>query len=133
MVAAVEALNHRLGIEGRGLPPLRIGVGIATGTVVAGNIGSPDRMEYTSIGDTVNFAARLEALNKRLGTSILVSESTAAALRGRVAIEQLPPQEVKGRTTLSTVYAVRTEALSAEVLRAARAPSRPAAAPPPAA
>lgn len=127
MVAAVEALNRRLDIEGRGLPPLRIGVGIATGTVVAGNIGSPDRMEYTSIGDTVNFAARLEALNKTLGTSILVSESTAEALRGRVQVELLPPQEVKGRSGVSTVYAVRAEALTAEVLLAARALSRPSA------
>ena len=127
MVAAVETLNRRLDVEGRGLPPLRIGVGIATGTVVAGNIGSPDRMEYTSIGDTVNFAARLESLNKVLGTSILVSEATAEALRGRVHVELLPPQEVKGRSGVSTVYAVRAESLTAEVLLAARALSRPAA------
>ena len=74
MLAAMERIN-----EGASWP-LRIGIGIHFGEVVAGNIGSPRRKEYTVIGDTVNFAARLEALNKDFDSQFLISSSVRDAL-----------------------------------------------------
>jgi adenylate cyclase len=80
-VAAAREMLTAMGENNTGNDwPLRIGIGIHMGDVVAGNVGSPRRKEYTVIGDTVNFAARLEALNKDFGSQLLISAAVHDAL-----------------------------------------------------
>ncbi len=89
-----------------GRPVLRHGIGIHTGRVVAGNIGSPDRLSWTLVGDPVNVAARLQALNKDFGSDILLTAETAKRLETLSGLEALPAVTVKGRATAVDVYRV---------------------------
>ena len=81
MMERLRELNRKWAADDRAR--LDIGVGINTGSVVAGTIGSPKRMDYTVIGDHVNLAARIEAANKYYGTKILISEHTLERLDRR--------------------------------------------------
>jgi len=85
---------------------IRIGIGIHTGYAVVGNIGSDLKMQYTAIGDTVNLSARLESASKELGTDIIVSEDTRAAIADEFAFQALDSIRVKGRETPISVYSV---------------------------
>jgi adenylate cyclase len=103
MRTALAELNARF--TARGLPALRFGIGLHTGEVVAGNIGSAKRMEYTVIGDSVNVASRLESKTKELATDILISEATHAAANG-IATEGAGEVHVKGREQPVAIYKV---------------------------
>ena len=87
-----------------GRPVIPMGIGINTGEAIAGNIGSPQRMEYTVIGDVVNLAARLTA---QAGPGeILLGESTWAQVKAEVDTEALPPRMIKGKRDPAQIYRV---------------------------
>jgi adenylate cyclase len=102
MMSTLADLNARR-LE-RGQHAIAIGVGLSTGEVVAGNIGSPKRLSYTVIGDAVNLASRLEGATKQYGVSILLSELTYAALKDRRYVREVDLLRVKGKTRPVAVY-----------------------------
>ena len=85
-------------------PELRVGIGINTGNAIAGNIGSPRRLDYTVVGDTVNTAQRL--MTNTAGGQILISESTARKMGKTFDLERLPELKVKGRSEAVPVFRV---------------------------
>ena len=104
MEHALEELRRQWHAEGR--DQLRMGMGIHTGVAIVGNIGSPQRMDYTAIGDTVNLAARLESATKDHDVSILLSEQTHAGLRNRFKSAYKDTIRVKGRGEPVSVYTI---------------------------
>lgn len=105
MIRELNRLNEKWAAEGR--PALDIGIGISTGPMIAGNIGSEAIMSYTVIGDSVNLGARLESLNKEYGTRIIISEATRDALPGRYLFRPLGNVVVKGKTRPVAIFEVK--------------------------
>ena len=104
MIDELGRLNAKWHAEGR--PQLDIGIGINTGPMIAGNIGSEQIMSYTVIGDAVNLGSRLESLNKTYGTRIIISEATKAQLTGQYDVRPLGDVVVKGKTRPVAIFQV---------------------------
>jgi adenylate cyclase len=106
MRSALFGMNRSRRADDPRNPPIRIGCGINSGIVTAGQIGSERRMEYTVIGDPVNLASRTEALNKPLGTDILITENTWNLIGKHLITEEMPPVTVKGKEKPVRLFAV---------------------------
>ena len=102
MQAALVALNRAWERDGRA--PIAVGIGLNTGPMAVGNMGSAARFEYTVLGDQVNLASRLESLTKEYGVGILVGESTARAAGGGFQLREIDLVRVKGRAGAAPVF-----------------------------
>lgn len=104
MLQRVRELQKKWSKEGK--PKIEIGVGISTGEVFVGNIGSINRMEYTVIGDTVNLASRLEGYNKTYKTKLLISPNTYNEVKGIVDVIKISDVQIRGKANKMDIYEV---------------------------
>jgi len=102
MVRALGLFNTRR--AERGFEPIDIGIGLATGEVLAGSVGASKRMEYTAIGNNVNLAARLESANKYYGTAVLLAATTVDELKSPAVLRRLDLIQAKGISQPTWVY-----------------------------
>jgi adenylate cyclase len=104
MIKGLIELNKKWTAEGK--PGFDIGVGINTGDMIVGNVGSEKTLSYTVIGDNVNLGSRLESLNKEYNTHIIISEATRQKLKGQYNLKPLGSVKVKGKTKEVAIYEV---------------------------
>jgi class 3 adenylate cyclase len=100
----LAVLNARLQAEG--MPALQMGIGVHSGEAIAGNIGAPQRLAYTVIGDSVNVCARIESTCKLLGQSILISEATRDLLGGRAVVSEPYDIQLRGKSQSTRIMAL---------------------------
>ncbi|MFN0061161.1 MAG: CHASE2 domain-containing protein [Myxococcaceae bacterium] len=105
LLERLETLRGQWRAEG--LPELDIGVGISSGSMVVGNMGSDLRFDYTVMGDAVNLGSRLEGANKDYGTRVLISEETYARVSGQVVARRLGAVRLKGKQKRVGIYELR--------------------------
>lgn len=110
MVRALAEFNREQALAY--LPEIMIGIGIATGDVVAGNVGSSKKLEYTVIGDAVNVASRLQAMTKEIGRPILASAETFRAAHGAGAFVEVGEVDVRGRVKKVRAFSVTEPAMT---------------------
>jgi len=104
MVSLVELFNRERAAQGK--VQIRIGIGIASGQMIAGYAGTQHRATYTCVGDTVNVASRLEVHTKEVGQPILIDENTRQRLSGDLLVEEQGPVQVRGKTQAVRIYSV---------------------------
>jgi len=106
MLERLDGLNTRRRANRK--PALEIGIGVHTGPVIAGAIGSPELLQYSYVGDTVNTASRIERLTRALGRNLLVSGATFARAGGSAAFEgeAMPAEPLRGKREAQTIWAV---------------------------
>jgi len=104
---ALKTFNYARATFGK--PPICIGVGIASGSVIAGYAGTQHRATYTCVGDTVNLAARVEAHTKVVGQPILIDSSTQQGLKPDIRLRAFGPVLFRGKTVPNEIYAVEAE------------------------
>jgi adenylate cyclase len=102
LLETLEVFNRAQ--RSRGEPMLRMGIGVASGPVVAGNVGSQARMEYTVIGDTVNLASRLQSLTKERPTEVLIDQETAQRASSSILLQPLGEIKVRGKDEPVAIY-----------------------------
>ena len=134
MLERVETINQRWEASGElarwrsaGVQRLRVRIGLHSGAVVSGNVGSQLRMKYAVIGDTVNVAARVETLNKTLGTTLLLSSTTREKLRPEERTNDLislGSHPVKGRTGMLDVWSLEDASVNARESDVESSPNR---------
>jgi class 3 adenylate cyclase len=107
MIEMIELFNADQASAGK--TPIRIGIGIASGEMVAGYTGTNERATYTCIGDTVNVASRLEEHTKAVERSILIDATTRGMLRSTVQVDALGPVAIRGKVQPVEVFAVKTK------------------------
>ena len=107
MVNMLKGFNQERAAENKA--PITIGIGIASGTVMAGYAGTQHRATYTCVGDTVNLAARIESHTKIVGCPILIDSETRASLPESISVDPVGEVVFKGKTIPVQIYSVRTE------------------------
>jgi adenylate cyclase len=113
MVKVLGELNQAW--TARGMTQLDIGIGVNSGDMIAGNIGSSSIMSYTVIGDNVNLGSRLESLNKEYKTRIIISDATRTRLTGQHDIAPLGDVVVKGKSKAVAIFEIKVPAPLVEV------------------